>query len=654
MISVVGADAFYVKRRAGGERIAPALTGHYSGAAGGDHLPERGHTMRRSCLALAAFLIAWGLPAWRPARSAAAAQARPGQQEQQRQVPAFRSRVALVPVDVRVLDARGNPVTDLKQSDFTVLDNGTPQDIRHFSTRTLIAETPAAGEKLPLRRPLDENLSTQKNRIFLVVLGRGRLQEPSKGLDAITRFVRENLLPQDQVAVLAYNRATDFTTDHERAARVLERYKQKYEWIDALLKQHQAGLSGWLSPGIPKSVQPRIDDLFDTPGGIGSRSLTPPATAHIDAIERNMRAAAATVMTGEIVSQRDRPSTFDRTATRDAEKLAGGFAFDDFIAQQAETKEDVDKLYAGIEYMRYLEGEKHLVFLTERSIRLPREVDDDRAIARVANDARVAIDAVQTGGIEGDVAWRSFSQAATAPPILPARAALDRWSALASLRNISDLTGGQSSIMEYARTALDRIDRTTRFEYLLGYYPPNANWDGRYRRITVRVNRPGVVVLYRHGYYASDVLVPLNREAFLAYRRVAVAAGYARDIADIKLAVKASRVKAASGKTPGEVLVEVTIDARRLALPVVAGRHVGALDVSAFCGDAEENNVGQSWQKLDLKLSEATYERLLREGLTVSVPVAVSADCRYVKVIVYDYTADVVGSMAMKLPGASR
>ncbi len=34
---------------------------------------------------------------------------------------------------------------------------------------------------------------------------------------------------------------------------------------------------------------------------------------------------------------------------------------------------------------------------------------------------------------------------------------------------------------------MDRIDDVTRATYLLGYYPTNANWDGTYRKVEVKV-----------------------------------------------------------------------------------------------------------------------------------------------------------------------
>ena len=47
----------------------------------------------------------------------------------------FRAGTTLIPLDVRILDKKGRPVTDLVQSDFTVYENNVPQQIRHFSSQ---------------------------------------------------------------------------------------------------------------------------------------------------------------------------------------------------------------------------------------------------------------------------------------------------------------------------------------------------------------------------------------------------------------------------------------------------------------------------------------------------------------------------------------
>jgi len=53
-----------------------------------------------------------------------------------------------------------------------------------------------------------------------------------------------------------------------------------------------------------------------------------------------------------------------------------------------------------------------------------------------------------------------------------------------------------------------RIGLELRNQYLLGYYPTNAARDGKYRRVTVKLDLPAtaqpVHASYRRGYYAPN------------------------------------------------------------------------------------------------------------------------------------------------------
>jgi VWFA-related protein len=192
-------------------------------------------------------------------------------QQQQTQVPIFRSAVTLVPIDVRVTDKSGKPVTDLKQDEFAITEDGVKQDIRHISVQMLTAQKVEADTNLVLRETAI-NLEPQTNRIFLIVLGRGKLQEPSRAVDALIRFVRERLLPQDQVAVFAYNRATTFTRDHRQIATLLDRFRQMHEQVDFEIGLQMSGLAAvYGSKLIPRSLQGKIDQMFAGSGLLAVR-----------------------------------------------------------------------------------------------------------------------------------------------------------------------------------------------------------------------------------------------------------------------------------------------------------------------------------------------------------------------------------------------
>src|SRR5262245_11331049 len=188
--------------------------------------------------------------------------------------PVFRAATSLVPVDVRVTDRTGRPITDLTQADFIVFENNVRQQIRHFSTLMLSPDLTV--DRRPLvRAAVSEPLGAQNARIFLIVLGRGRLQPPAKGVDGMIHFVRERLLPQDRVAVLAWNRATDFTTDHEAIATMLERFRRSHERVEADLAMAFSGLAAiYGSNEIPKHLQTSIDEVFGGPERAPLRTVT--------------------------------------------------------------------------------------------------------------------------------------------------------------------------------------------------------------------------------------------------------------------------------------------------------------------------------------------------------------------------------------------
>ena len=119
----------------------------------------------------------------------------------------IRVRVRLIPVDVAVTSNDGKPVLDLRKEDFTILENGRSQEIRHFSIQRPAFEAPPAADQYhyPLLRKVPTlELAPRSARTFFILLGRGR--HMSKSIDALIRFVRDELLPQDCAAVFAYNR----------------------------------------------------------------------------------------------------------------------------------------------------------------------------------------------------------------------------------------------------------------------------------------------------------------------------------------------------------------------------------------------------------------------------------------------------------------
>jgi len=562
------------------------------------------------------------LPAVLLLPAAPAAQAPQGQ-------TVFRAGTALVPVDVRVLDRRGQAVTDLTADDFVILENGVRQQIRHFSAHVLTPAAPDTGG--PLRRVAgpDTALSPQNRRLFLIVLGRGRLQEPSKALDAALRFVRDRLLPQDQVALMAWNRATDFTVEHEQVAAVIRRFRDSHAEIEMDLGLHFGGLAGlYAGRQLPASIQAKIDRVFSGEFVPGSREILP-AAAGSDA-EALLRKSELEV---EAESLRRFAFTDGRLAdlmTRDVATM--GMSFDDYVALNRQTLQDVGNLYAGIEYLRFIEGEKHLIFLNEQGILLPR-ADYDRDIAALASAARVAIDSLQTGG----VATRMVNGFPEIPPHIGF--------ALGALRTLSETSGGQLAVSTSGEDAFDRILEATGSGYLLGYTPSTPALDGRFRRISIEVRRRNVTASYRRGYFARAE-EDFDPRRVIATTRMVAAANVAADVKDLKLSVEATSVGSGGSRV---VRVDAVVDASRLAFAAAGEKHLAALNVAVLTTDQNGTSLGELWQPLDMTVTTDLLAHVKQKGLPFTVQVPVRTRPTFVKVIVYDYGADLIGSTRVRV-----
>jgi Ca-activated chloride channel homolog len=73
------------------------------------------------------------------------------------------------------------------------------------------------------------------------------------------------------------------------------------------------------------------------------------------------------------------------------------------------------------------------------------------------------------------------------------------------LEKISEETGGRMikvRKLEELPSAIEKLSRDLRSQYVLGYYSSNVQNDGRYRKVRVQVNQPTVHASWRHGYYA--------------------------------------------------------------------------------------------------------------------------------------------------------
>jgi hypothetical protein len=307
-----------------------------------------------------------------------------------------------------------------------------------------------------------------------------------------------------------------------------------------------------------------------------------------------------------------------------------------------DVRQDTELLLTGIDYMRRLEGEKHLVFVTSRGL----APGPAATLAARASHARVVIDTIFTGGVMAapvpdNVRAAAIAQMSSPGPIVsPTFQYQDR---IDTLKDVATETGGQASSNWSAATAVDKVDRATRFSYLLGYRSTDGVIDARFRRITVRVTRPSLTVLYRHGYYANEGPPPPNPGEFEAERRIAVAARYDKDITDIPVQVKAwTLTRKGDG---GTLELDLIIDPVRMVFSTANGQMANPLELVIGAIDAADRPVGQARYSVDIRFSSDVYRRYQQSGLPIHASLPVKAAPNRLKIVVYDRLAGLAGSL---------
>ena len=491
----------------------------------------------------------------------------------QQSPPQFRAGVRLVAVEVRAVDREGAAVEDLTANDVTIREDGRQQQIAHFE-----------------RIAMDAGPSSRTGRNFLIVLGAGRLNEPTKALDALIAFTRSQLAPADRVGIVVWLRYVVLTNDHEAVAGLLERFHKGHDRIRSLIARDIS--KNPRAASRPGTASPETDAAIDSILNDGSLEV------------RRLPGAD-----GYLIQS-------DPRAVRNALLLA-----------------------------RVIAGEKHVLAVTERVMSLgiqPRNLLDSYWV-KLATGSRATLSFIHAGGLGSTSIGTGMSKGRLA--LSSSSVGFWQSAAIADQRRIAELTGGVASFFQFAREPLSAIDRMTRSHYLLGYYPANQSAADRTRQIDVAVTRPGVRLVYRHAHVdeaPADGLEGFRRAVTesmieLGARQVLeppqIIEGFARrEYLRIELA------EGASQESP--LRLAVSFDPAWLPFVETPTGLVSDIEVALFADTATRELVGERRLRLKLELNAGDYERTRRQWVKFDTSVPVTAAPRYIRAVAYDFEMD--------------
>lgn len=135
--------------------------------------------------------------------------------------------VTLKLIQVYVTDKKGNPVTDLNQTDFELYDKGKLINITNFEKHILYLSAEKTREIIPAVSP---EVSSQMNRKFFLFFdfAFNNVIGIKKSKEAALHFIDTKLQPTDEVGVLSYSTMKSLTlheyltTDHQKVREVVE------------------------------------------------------------------------------------------------------------------------------------------------------------------------------------------------------------------------------------------------------------------------------------------------------------------------------------------------------------------------------------------------------------------------------------------------
>ena len=149
----------------------------------------------------------------------------PAQPPQTPPQPVFRSGVETLPLDVTVVNGRGEPIRDLIASDFTVRLDGRARRVlsAQWVPAATVATSATAAPALP-----DGYVSNEQStggRLIVLVIDQPNIPfgEMRPMRDAVEAFI-DRLSPADRVAVVGFGtgaKSTSFVSDHDQLKRAL-------------------------------------------------------------------------------------------------------------------------------------------------------------------------------------------------------------------------------------------------------------------------------------------------------------------------------------------------------------------------------------------------------------------------------------------------
>ena len=521
----------------------------------------------------------------------------------------------MVLVDVVVNDGSGRPVVDLESKDFEIKENGKPQTIRGFGLeKEAPTNTPIKARVLPAgiyTNIPDFHPEAGPPTVLLIdALNTGVRDQPYMRQQLLKYL--EKLEPRRNVAIYTLGTRLRLLQDFTNNPELLQTALKKFSYHSSSLNQ---------------------DNDSEPDLALGSTSD--------DATISQMQQSLQDFQAEEQAFRTDMRVQITMEAfNRLARNLAG---------------------YPGRKNLVWLSGSFPLTIMPDNSLSSPFAVqrqygDQLRDTAGMLTDAQVAIypvdarglvgsfmpDASQSGGVfggrrGGQALANSMSRKSTALQ-----------SSHDAMNELADQTGGHAY---YNRNDIDRAIALSVAEgstyYTLGYYPEDKNWDGKFRKIEVKVKRSGLKLHHRRGYFAIDP-EKANKENDKVARREFLTALDPESPMSTSLPFIV-RVTPPTKDQPS-VLLDFSIEPKAVAFDPEGELHHAKIDFISIAFDSKgKKQVANQLETMDANLKPNTYAEVMKYGLRMRQKLNLAPGKYLLKFGVRDTHSNLIGTATAPL-----
>ena len=402
-------------------------------------------------------------------------------------IPTFKANARLVLVDVVVTNNKGDPVTGLQKEDFEVLEDGKQQSVSNF----------------------EEHKGASPTQIKL----------PSMPPNVYTNFPL--VQTADSVNVILLDALNTPTSDQVYV------HRQMIKYVKTIPPRTRVAIFTLASrlrmlQGITTDSSLLLAAINDTKAG------PTPSPMRASTVESDADQSRIDFLTKEALGPASPNQTLSQAAV-DPINATRQFLNDTALFQtESRMSMTLEAMQQLARYLADIPGRKNVIWLsgsfpagivpdsdlTDPFSGAANFQEEIRKTTNLLTTAQISLYPIAAEGLTSDVAFQANNREITErrgtlsmqDTLQQSRkATIDLDASHASMEQLAKDTGGQAIYNTNGlNDALTRVVNNGTHYYSLTYSPSNANLDGKYRHIQVKLVTRKETLAYRRGYYAED------------------------------------------------------------------------------------------------------------------------------------------------------